>query len=60
MCEVHGKCIPDGVNGCQRAVLLKSTCCGPQGNSVPGTVPLNTSQVGLLIANGYRNPFGDS
>ena len=32
--KAAGKCIPDGVNGCRRAALLKSTCCGP---SIPGT-----------------------
>jgi hypothetical protein len=32
-----GKCIPDGDNGCQRAALFKSTCCGSYANSTPGT-----------------------
>ena len=35
-----GKCIPDGINGCQRAVLLKSTCCGSHANSTPGSCSL--------------------
>ena len=26
--ESSRKCIPDGVNGCQRAASLKLTCCG--------------------------------
>lgn len=32
-----GRCIPDGVYGCRRATLLKSTCCGPRTKSIPGT-----------------------
>lgn len=42
-----GKCIPDGVNGCQRAALLKSTCCGSHANSVPGT-PSEVDDPGVL------------
>lgn len=53
-----GKCIPDGVNGCQRAALLKSTCCGSHANSVPGTVFSETLVAGTLNVNCHRNPFG--
>ena len=32
------RCIPNGVNGCQPTALPKSTCCGPHGNSNPGSI----------------------
>lgn len=33
----NGKCIPNGTGGCQRAALLKSTCCGGSSASfIPG------------------------
>ena len=37
-CCDPGNCIPNGANGCQRAALLNSTCCGSRGNSPPGTI----------------------
>ena len=53
------KCIPDGVNGCRRAALLKSTCCGSHGNSTPGAIFFKVFYLWLLLkANGYRNPLG--
>ena len=56
-----GKCIPDGVNGCQRAALLKSTCCGSHANSTPGTASaMLLVNVKLLNANIYRNSSGDA
>ena len=46
--QASGKCIPNGVNGCQRAALLKSTCCGPHGNSTSGSIFRNVPSVSLF------------
>ena len=56
--ESSRKCIPDGVNGCQRAALLKSTCCGSHVNSTPGAYQLyqTTPYARLLNVNGTGTP----
>ena len=38
-----GKCIPNGTSGCQRAALLRSTCCGSSTSFIPGITDLRNT-----------------
>jgi hypothetical protein len=54
-----GKCIPDGDNGCQRAALFKSTCCGSYANSTPGTFLIEQVVADYSMRICSRNPSGE-